>query len=370
MTDTATNPPSNANETCVGPQSSNAGKADSCEGCPNQASCASGEHNSPEALAAKAKETRQLEDCLSSVSHTILVLSGKGGVGKSTVATQTALTLANQGYAVGLLDVDLCGPSAPRMVLGEQSSTATIRKAASGLWIPVYIGNLAVMSIAFMLADRNQSVVWRGPRKNALIQQFLSSVDWRGDTNGLDYLIIDTPPGTSDEHISTVQYLQQAQQNVSALVVTTPEEASLADVRKELNFCQKTKLPVLGIVENMGTLETGIDQLLFSDSQGNDCSENVLALIRSQCPQLLDYAVQSKLFCSDNSTTVDPTQHLAETYGCNVWGRLPLNRDLLAACDNGVCYARDFSNSRAAKVLSELCRKIVQACPVDASNEG
>lgn len=196
--------PDNANAECVGPDSANAGKASSCEGCPNQASCASGE--TAAALAEAQRTTEQLKACLSCVSHTILVLSGKGGVGKSTVASQLALTLAEQGLAVGLLDVDLCGPSAPRMALGgAQTATATIHKTASGLWIPVYKKNLAVMSISFLLPDRDKAVIWRGPRKNALIQQFLTQVDWSGDTDGLDYLIIDTPPGTSDEHISTFQ---------------------------------------------------------------------------------------------------------------------------------------------------------------------
>jgi Mrp family chromosome partitioning ATPase len=197
--------PDNANAECVGPESARAGTASSCEGCPNQASCASGE--TAAALAATAQTTEQLRACLGCVSHVILVLSGKGGVGKSTVATQLALTLAERhNLAVGLLDVDLCGPSAPRMALGgSATATATIHKTAAGLWIPVYKKNLAVMSISFLLPERDKAVIWRGPRKNALIQQFLTQVDWSGDTDGLDYLIIDTPPGTSDEHISTWQ---------------------------------------------------------------------------------------------------------------------------------------------------------------------
>lgn len=171
-------------------------------------------------------------DKLSQVKHIILVLSGKGGVGKSTVSAQIAFTLASMNKQVGLLDVDICGPSIPRMLglVGQE-----VHQSASG-WSPVYVeDNLGVMSIGFMLPSNDDAIIWRGPRKNGLIKQFLTDVDW----GQLDYLIIDTPPGTSDEHISIVQYLKSA--NVDgAIIVTTPQEVAMADVRKEINFCKKT----------------------------------------------------------------------------------------------------------------------------------
>ena len=157
--------PDNANAECVGPSNEQAGKSAACEGCPNQSACASGAFNSPEAQAAEQAQQQQLQQSLSNVSHVILVLSGKGGVGKSTVAAQLCHTLACQGYAVGLLDVDLCGPSAPRMVLGDAYVTASVTKSASGAWTPVYSPthpNLACMSISFLLQDPNAAVVWRG----------------------------------------------------------------------------------------------------------------------------------------------------------------------------------------------------------------
>ena len=169
---------------------------------------------------------------MSMVKHKILVLSGKGGVGKSTFSAQLAFALAQQGKQVGLLDVDICGPSIPRMLglMGHE-----VHQSASG-WSPVYVeDNLGVMSIGFMLPTQDDAVIWRGPRKNGLIKQFLTDVVW----NELDYLIVDTPPGTSDEHISIVQYLKDAKID-GAVVVTTPQEISMADVRKELNFCKKT----------------------------------------------------------------------------------------------------------------------------------
>lgn len=169
--------PNNANAECVGPSSEEAGKSSACEGCPNQQACSSGAFNSPEAQAKAHEETQRLQTSFHNVSHTILVLSGKGGVGKSTVASQLALTLAVQGYAVGLLDVDLCGPSAPRMVLGDNHRNAQITQSASGAWIPVYNPdhpNLACMSISFLLQDHDSAVVWRGKNKllDAVIYEY------------------------------------------------------------------------------------------------------------------------------------------------------------------------------------------------------
>lgn len=191
---------------------------------------------------------------MSSIKHKILVLSGKGGVGKSTVSAQIAFTLASRGFVVGVLDIDICGPSIPRMMGCENGD---VHQSSNG-WTPVYTnlppdseGNLypplSVMSIGFLLSNKDDAVIWRGPRKNALIKQFLTDVDW----GNLDYLVIDTPPGTSDEHISIVQFLSDS--NVDgAIVVTTPQEVSLAAVRKEIHFCEKTKMPVIGVIENMG----------------------------------------------------------------------------------------------------------------------
>jgi len=230
--------PENANQGCVGVQSEAAGKAEGCNGCPNQGLCASGEakKEDPDIPAIAAR--------MSEVKHVVLVLSGKGGVGKSTTSSQLAFALAARDYQVGLLDVDICGPSIPQM-LGLEGEE--IHQSNMG-WQPVYVqDNLGVMSIAFMLPNRDDAVIWRGVRKNGLIKQFLKDTCW----GELDFLIIDSPPGTSDEHISLAQYLKKATDVDGALIVTTPQEVSLLDVRKEINFCAKTKIPVLGVVENM-----------------------------------------------------------------------------------------------------------------------
>lgn len=202
---------------------------------------------------------------LKDIKHITLVLSGKGGVGKSSVTSQLALTLSLQGHSVGVLDIDLTGPSIPRF-FGIESEKV---KQAPGGWIPVPVhearmasgedaqgiegkelGSLRCMSLGFLLANRGDAVVWRGPKKTAMVRQFLSDVHW----GSMDYLLIDTPPGTSDEHISLVEtLLKQAtpEQLVGAVIVTTPQAISISDVRKEINFCRKTNVSVLGVVENM-----------------------------------------------------------------------------------------------------------------------
>ena len=214
---------SKANEECVGPSSEQAGKASACEGCPNQKACAEG---------AGREEDPDLEiirQRLKDVKRKVLVLSGKGGVGKSTMSAQLAFALAARGLRVGLLDVDICGPSIPLM-LGLKGQT--VHQSGSG-WSPVYVTQeglcddedeeveLGVMSIGFMLPNEDDAVIWRGPRKNGLIKQFLTDVEW----GVLDYLLVDTPPGTSDEHISLVQYLAKALgPSDGAVVVSTPQE--------------------------------------------------------------------------------------------------------------------------------------------------
>lgn len=233
---------------CVGTDSQLAGKAAGCEGCPNQEACATAPKGPDPDLIAIQERMRHIR-------HKILVLSGKGGVGKSTFSAQLAFALAATGAQVGLLDVDICGPSIPRM-LGLEGQDMHSSNAG---WSPVYVDdNLGVISIGFMLPDPDDAVIWRGPRKNGIIKQFLKDVDW----GELDYLIIDSPPGTSDEHISVAQLLKGCGVD-GAVVVTTPQEVSLMDVRKEVNFCKKTGIPVLGVVENMSGLRQRADAIRF-----------------------------------------------------------------------------------------------------------
>ncbi|KZV74867.1 cytosolic Fe-S cluster assembling factor CFD1 [Peniophora sp. CONT] len=186
---------------------------------------------------------------LRTVRHIIIVLAGKGGVGKSSVSAQLALSLhaSTPTARVGILDVDLTGPSIPRM-LGLDGHG--VHQSTDG-WVPVYADGaerrLACMSVGFLLKKKEDSVVWRGPKKNAMIRQFLSDVRW-GD---LDYLVVDTPPGTSDEHLSLLEHLAPVHDRLSAVVVTTPQAVALADALKCVSFTRAVNLPVLGLIENM-----------------------------------------------------------------------------------------------------------------------
>jgi Mrp family chromosome partitioning ATPase len=378
--------PSNANEGCVGPQSSNAGKSSACDGCPNQTQCSTGQFSSTAAQNTKNIEHENIRNALSNIGHVILVLSGKGGVGKSTVCCQLAHTLASRGYGVGVLDVDICGPSVARM-LG--CSGQTVHKSGSG-WMPVYANpNLAVMSISFLLGEQDSAVVWRGPRKNGMIKQFLTETCW--DEEGLDYLLIDTPPGTSDEHISTVQYLQGALgAGVSigiegstaidttdtklggAVMVTTPEEVAMMDVRKELNFCVKTKLPVLGIVENMARFETKLEDLTFLNKSGEggadvDVTQDVLKTLKEKCPEVLNLIASANVFPPSG----DGPKGMASRFNVPYLGAIPLDPNLLKSCENGLCYVQAFPNSTAVSAMNKVADSIVRALPVEEDdNDG
>jgi len=189
----------------------------------------------------KMREKLALQDNMGRIKHKIVVLSGKGGVGKSTVATNIAVALSVKNQKVGLMDVDIHGPSIPKM-LGLEGNI--LRGTETGLAPIVYSDNLRVMSIGFILRTQNDAVIWRAPLKHKLIRDFLTDVQW-GD---LDYLIIDSPPGTGDEPLSVVQLLEDAD---GAVIVTTPQDVALIDVRKAITFCRQVKLPILGVVENM-----------------------------------------------------------------------------------------------------------------------
>jgi len=191
------------------------------------------------------KEAENITKRLSHIRHKILVMSGKGGVGKSSIAAYLAVSLAGRGYRVGLMDVDLHGPSIPRL-LGLKGKLLT--DGPEGQPVPVrYLPKLEVMSIEVLLGDKDAATIWRGPLKGGVIRQFIADIEWME----LDYLIIDSPPGTGDEPLTVAQTIPDAK----ALVVTTPQEISLADVRKSINFCRKMNMEVLGLVENMSGLK-------------------------------------------------------------------------------------------------------------------
>jgi len=189
----------------------------------------------------RAQQDKMIEDSLGKIGRKILVMSGKGGVGKSTVASYVALLLSARGYKVGLLDVDLHGPTVPHLM----NVQGGLDMPEEGVVRPYrFSDNLSIVSLEMVLGDKDTAVIWRGPLKISAIRQFISDIDW-GD---LDYLIVDSPPGTGDEPLTVAQTIRDAE----ALIVTTPQEISLADVRKSINFCRQVKMKIIGVVENMG----------------------------------------------------------------------------------------------------------------------
>ncbi|MBW1737437.1 MAG: P-loop NTPase [Deltaproteobacteria bacterium] len=188
----------------------------------------------------------EIKETLRQIKNKILVMSGKGGVGKSSIAAYLSVALAKRGYRVGLMDVDLHGPSIPRM-LGLEGSLGP--GSGEGKPHPIrYIPNMEVISIEPLMGEnKDAATIWRGPLKIGVIRQFIADIEWMD----LDYMIIDSPPGTGDEPLTIAQTIPDAK----ALIVTTPQEISLADVRKSINFCRQVNMVILGIVENMSGLK-------------------------------------------------------------------------------------------------------------------
>ena len=205
-----------------------------CETCPLKGSCP--DQGSEEAVTCMADE-------IDGIKHKIIVASGKGGVGKSTVSVNLARALQLEGYKVGILDADITGPNIPKLLGIEDQGLV---QGADGIK-PADAGGIKVASMALVLSRQDSPVVWRGPMKMAAIKQFIQDVTW----GGLDYLIIDLPPGTSDEPLSVAQLIPDLS---GAIIVTTPQEVALLDTRKAVNMVRAMKLPVIGIIENMAGL--------------------------------------------------------------------------------------------------------------------
>jgi Mrp family chromosome partitioning ATPase len=209
----------------------------------------------------------EIRDTLNHIKNKILVMSGKGGVGKSSVAAYLSVSLAKRGHKVGLMDVDLHGPSIPRM-LGLKGMPQP--SDHPGKVAPIrYLPNMHVISIEPLLGeDKDVATIWRGPLKIGVIKQFIADMEWPE----LDYLIVDSPPGTGDEPLTIAQTIPDAK----ALVVTTPQEISLADVRKSISFCRQVNMEILGIIENMSGLQCphcGKDIELFKKHGGQVMAE-------------------------------------------------------------------------------------------------
>lgn len=261
----------------------------------------------------QAIKDKALHDKMARVRHKLFVVSGKGGVGKSSVTVNLAAALAGMGFRTGIVDVDLHGPSVPRLL----NMSGGVMADENGNMTPVACGeNLFVMSMDSLLQDRDTAIIWRGPVKSGVIRQFLTEVDW-GD---LDVLLIDSPPGTGDEHLTVMDAIPDAK----AVVVTTPQELSLADVRKAVDFLQKVNATVLGVVENMSGLT---------------------------CPHCGGHI---DLFRTGGG------EALAKQYNLPFLGAIPLDPVAVVAADKGIPAVRmveDSAAKRAFLALAETVRK-------------
>jgi len=262
----------------------------SCENCPAE-SCGAKSRNEGESDQDYA-DRQALSRRLCVIDHKILVLSGKGGVGKSTVAAGLAIALAGRGRKVGLLDVDIHGPSVPRLLgLQDQQVTGTeqsINPARTD-------SGVRVMSVGFLLTGPDDAVIWRGPLKYSLIKQFLKDVEW----GRLDYLIVDSPPGTGDEPLAVAQLIDDADGSV---IVTTPQMLAVSDVRRSVAFSRKVNLPVLGVVENMSGFvcpHCGERSDVFGTGGGRTMAEDVSA------PFLGDVPIDPQMVVAGDTGTLE-----------------------------------------------------------------
>ncbi len=260
-----------------------------------------------------AREEQAVADRLSRIKRVILVLSGKGGVGKSTIAANLAVALSREGLETGLLDIDFHGPSVPGILGLQGEKVLTVNDAMA----PVeFTPNLKVLSIGFMLREQDDAVIWRGPMKYGIIKRFLGEAEW-GD---LDCLVIDSPPGTGDEPLSIAQLVKEKGE---AVIVTTPQKVSVDDVKKSVSFCRSLELPITGIIENMS------------------------GFVCPKCGETVD------IFSSGGG------KKLAEDAGIPFLGGIPIDPATVVSGDSGKPFATGQSQSPVTEAFQKIVESIV-----------
>ncbi len=259
-------------------------------------------------------QQQKLRDRMADIRNKVVVLSGKGGVGKSTVAANLAVALAESGFQVGLLDADMHGPSIPKLLDLEESQ---VYSDGTNISPAAYGTNLRVMSIAFLVRDPDEAVIWRGPLKMNVLRQLLADVDW----GPLDFLVVDLPPGTGDEPLSICQLVPDL---TGGIVVTTPQDLAVSDVRKCITFCRRLEMPVLGVIENMSGFlcpHCGREVRIFGEGGG---------------------------------------RKLAEDMDVPFLGRLPLDPGVVKASDEGRPFVKARPESGATKAFQEAVESIMR----------
>ena len=260
---------------------------------------------------AKEDQDAQVKGSLQKIKNKIIVMSGKGGVGKTSTSVNLAIALSKKGFKVGLMDVDLHGPDVPRMLgLNGMLDLNPNRK----LNPMKYSENLAAVSIESLTPNKDDAVIWRGPIKYSAIRQFIADVEW----GELDFLIVDSPPGTGDEPLTIAQTMSDAK----AIIVTTPQEVSLADVRKSINFCKTVKMDIFGLIENMSGLEC------------------------PHCGKLIE------LFGAGGG------ERTATDAGVNFLGRIPFDLNMVTAGDSGTCFQEMYVDSPVTLAFAKVAERM------------
>jgi len=257
-------------------------------------------------------QQKKIDTTLQKIKNKIIVMSGKGGVGKSTIAVNLAVALSEQGYKVGLMDIDFHGPNTLKMLHLEKQKLQSDGESL----IPLnYSKNLKVVSMAALLETSDTAVIWRGPLKIGAIKQFIADVRWEK----LDWLIIDSPPGTGDEPLSIAQIIN----NSKSIIVTTPQDISILDIRKSVNFCKQLKIKIIGIIENMSSFF---------------------------CPHC---GKKIEIFKSGGG------KKTAKQMNLKYLGALPLDEKIMEASDKGIPYLSQFNQSDAGKAFEKIIKKIL-----------
>jgi len=255
----------------------------------------------------KEEQDASVRNSLGRIKNKFIVMSGKGGVGKTSTAVNLSIALARKGFQVGIMDVDLHGPDVPRMLGLEGMPDLNSNRKLTPLR---YSDRLGVISMESFLPKRDDAIIWRGPLKFSAIRQFIADVEW-GD---LDFLVIDAPPGTGDEPLTVAQQIPEAQ----AIIVTTPQEVALADVRKSISFCRTVKLEIFGLVENMSGLAC------------------------PHCGEKID------LFGAGGG------ERTATEMGIRFLGRIPIDPKMVACGDSGRSFQESYADSPVTHAFSAI----------------
>ena len=262
---------------------------------------------------AQGDQDAELNASLSKIKHKFIVMSGKGGVGKTSTSVNIAMALAKKGFQVGIMDVDMHGPDVPRMLGFKGVLDLNQNQKLNPM---SYSDCLKAVSIESLTMSKDDAIIWRGPIKFSAIRQFIADVEW-GD---LDFLIIDSPPGTGDEPLTIAQVISDAK----AIIVTTPQEVSLADVRKSISFCKTVNMEIFGLIENMS---------------GFSCPH---------CGEIID------LFGTGGG------KRTAEATGARFLGAIPFDRNVVACGDEGVSYQDKYSDSPVTKAFETIAEMMTE----------